>query len=236
MTQLHDTPGYDGLRLYAQVPRTRALGPFRRFALWVQGCHLGCPGCMTPDALPFDGGRFVSIESLAAEILAVDDIEGLTISGGEPFSQAAGLTTLMGYLRSRRDLGLILYSGYRLRDLQRQARRDAGVARLLAEIDLLIDGPYRAARNDGAPLRGSANQKVWPLTERYLPNLQAYSPERSREVELHVAIGERMLVGIPSARQLAWWQQPVAKTQIRARPRQNCACTTGGAGKIPLAP
>ena len=142
----------------------------------------------------------------------------------------------MGHLRSRRDLGLILYSGYRLRVLQRQARRDAGVARLLAEIDLLIDGPYQAARNDGAPLRGSANQKVWPLTERYLPNLQTYSPERSREVELHVAIGERMLVGIPSARQLAWWQQPVAEIQVGCRPRQNGEGTAGCAGKIPLAP
>lgn len=216
MTQLHGSPGHDGLRLYAQVPRTRALGPFLRFALWVQGCPLRCPGCMTPDALSFDGGRLVPIESLAAEILAVDEIEGLTISGGEPFAQAAGLAALMGRLRGRRDLGLILYSGYRLRDLQRQARRDAGVADLLAEIDLLIDGPYRAARNDGAPLRGSANQELWPLTSRYLPNLQAYSPEQHREVELHVSIGERMLVGIPSARQLAWWRKkPCSRAEAR---------------------
>lgn len=198
--------GQDWLRVYAQVPRTRVLGPFLRYALWVQGCPLRCPGCMTPDALSFDGGRLVPIPSLAEEILAVDDIEGLTLSGGEPFAQAAGLAALMGYLRSRRDLGLILYSGYRLREIRRLARKDTGVATLLAAIDLLIDGPYLAASNDDVGLRGSANQKIWPLSDRYLPSLQTYSPARAREVELHVDIGERMLVGIPSVRQLAWWQ------------------------------
>ena len=96
------------LTLYARLPRTRALGPFTRFALWVQGCPFHCPGCMTPDARPFEGGETVAIDRLAAEVLAVDDIEGLTVSGGEPFTQAAGLAALVRQVRAYRDLGLIL--------------------------------------------------------------------------------------------------------------------------------
>ncbi len=200
------TSPHDVIRVYAKVPRTQAMGPFLRFALWVQGCPLRCPGCMTPDALPFDGGETVPVERLAQEILAIEDIEGVTISGGEPVAQAASLAALMQRLRSKRDLGLILYSGYRLAALRRLARTDAGVSALLGQIDLLIDGPYLASENDGAPLRGSLNQRVLPLTDRYRECLAGYDQDHARHIEVHVEIGVRMLVGIPSRRQLAWWQ------------------------------
>ncbi len=39
----------------------------------------------------------------------------------------------------------------------------------------------------------------------YLPFLSSYDPNQPRNVELHLDIGERMLVGIPSSRQLTWW-------------------------------
>jgi anaerobic ribonucleoside-triphosphate reductase activating protein len=160
---------------------------------------------MTTDAQPFEGGRLTPLEQLADEILATDDIEGLTVSGGEPFTQAAGLAALVQRVRARRALGLIVYSGYRLEALKQMAQDDIGVAELLGQIDLLIDGPYVEALNDGAPLRGSANQRVLPLTGRYLESLHCYERDQPRGVELHVEIGERMLVGVPSAHQLAWW-------------------------------
>lgn len=192
------------LRLYSRVARTRSLGPGLRFALWVQGCPLRCPGCMTPAALPFAGGESVPVERLAQEILAVEDIEGLTLSGGEPFAQAAAAAALILRLRRQRDLGLIVYSGYRLAALRRLAQADAGVSALLGQTDLLIDGPYLATANDDAPLRGSSNQRLLPLTDRYRDHLA--SDAHARQIEVHVEIGVRMLVGIPSRRQLAWWQ------------------------------
>lgn len=158
---------------------------------------------MTPDALPFDGGEPVPVARLANEILAIDDIEGVTVSGGEPFAQAAAVADLMLRLRGQRDLGLIVYSGYRLAALRRLARTDAGVSALLGQTDLLIDGPYLAAANDGAPLRGSSNQGILPLTDRYRERLAG--DDHARHIEVHVEIGVRMLVGIPSRRQLAWW-------------------------------
>jgi anaerobic ribonucleoside-triphosphate reductase activating protein len=112
---------------------------------------------------------------------------------------------LIRQLRTHRDLGVIVYSGYRLKSLRRLAKQNPAVSGLLAQIDLLIDGPYIAERNDGVPLRGSANQGVIPLSGRYLPFLSSYDPNQPRNVELHLDIGERMLVGIPSSRQLTWW-------------------------------
>lgn len=194
------------LQLYARVPRTMALGPGLRYGLWVQGCPFRCPGCMTPGALDVTGGEAVPISSLAEEILALDDLEGLSLSGGEPFTQAAGLAILMQQLREQRDLGLIVYTGYRLPALQALANRDPGVAALLGATDLLIDGPYLAEHNDDTPLRGSSNQGLHLLTDRYRAHLGAYDSNQTRQIELHVGIREHLLVGIPSVRQLAWWQ------------------------------
>lgn len=199
-------PLASAIRLYAKTPRTRVLGPFLRFALWVQGCPFRCPGCMTPASQPLIGGAAFPIAALVDEILATPDIEGLTLSGGEPFAQAAELHRLVRRVRARRDLGVIVYSGYQLATLRRMARNDQAVAGLLAQTDLLIDGPYVQARDDGAPLRGSTNQRVLPLTARYQGSLDCYAARQPRGVELHVESDGLMLVGIPSHRQLAWWQ------------------------------
>ena len=58
-----------------------------------------------------------------------------------------------------------------------------GAAGLLAETDLLIDGPYVRELDDGRSLRGSSNQRVLPLTDRYASVLGLYGAEgRRREV------------------------------------------------------
>jgi anaerobic ribonucleoside-triphosphate reductase activating protein len=164
-----------------------------------------CEGCMTPGALPFDGGTLTTIADLAGEILATQGIEGLTISGGEPFAQAGALASLIRMLRERADLGMILYTGYRLDQLRRRPRSDAGVHELLEQIDLLVHGPFLPTRNDDAALRGSDNQMVALLTERYAAQRSLYQSGARRSVEVLVQAGQCMLVGIPSAAQLHWW-------------------------------
>ena len=41
------------LNLAAWIACTEVEGPGKRFALWVQGCHLVCKGCCNPDMRPF---------------------------------------------------------------------------------------------------------------------------------------------------------------------------------------
>jgi anaerobic ribonucleoside-triphosphate reductase activating protein len=136
----------------------------------------------------------VSSAALAAELLADARVTGLTISGGEPMAQAPALAQMIRTAKAARELTVICYSGYRLAQL-RGASPPPGAESLLAEIDVLIDGPYVAALNDGRGLRGSSNQRVNHLTGR----LRGYDFEnRLRAAELHFSGSEVQLVGVPA--------------------------------------
>lgn len=147
---------------------TRALGPGLRSVAWVQGCPFRCRGCIAPDWIPQRPARETAPADLAAELLAHPGVTGFTFSGGEPMAQAAGLAAVITIARRQRDLTLICFSGYRLAEL-RDRPPGPGVAELLAQTDVLIDGRYVAGRNDALGLRGSSNQQVHLLTGRVCP-------------------------------------------------------------------
>ena len=152
------------LRIHAIEPRSRANGPGVRYALWVQGCTLACPGCFNPDTHALAPGRDRSIDELVADIAAQGDgIEGVTISGGEPFEQPAGLLALVRAIRRTSQLSILVFSGYRRQELEQQSLGPA----ILASIDVLIDGRYQAGERLGHGLRGSGNQAAHFLTDRY---------------------------------------------------------------------
>lgn len=171
------------LSVHMREPAVHTLGPGVRYALWVQGCPRRCPGCVAPEAQALDGGTELETGALAWEIL-LSGAEGLTISGGEPFLQAEALAELIRTVRRKRDLGVIVYTGYRYEELL----ADPAARALLEETDLLIDGPYVKELDDGKSLRGSSNQRVIPLTERYRGELSLYGrPERPTEAFAHGA-------------------------------------------------
>lgn len=193
------------LNLYMRRPQTRALGPGLRYALWVQGCPLNCEGCLVPDSHSNAEGDLISVHQLALDILAEPEIEGITLSGGEPFGQARALSQLISLVRAKRDLGVITYTGYTQAQLLRkiQSVPHGAWAALYHQIDLLIDGRFVASMNDGGALRGSANQSVIPLTDRYLESLETYgSISAGRSVEVSWRHDELTLVGVPSAQLL----------------------------------
>jgi len=174
------------LRVGARVPVTRAEGPGARYALWVQGCSLRCPGCCNPHLFAAEGGTRLPVSALLAEVAAVrDEIEGVTFLGGEPFEQAASLACLA---RGVRDFGLsvVVFSGYRLAELQASA--DPGVPALLAATDVLVDGRYEASLPETERLwAGSTNQAFHYLTERYSPAIdRPGSGEPLREIEVRL--------------------------------------------------
>lgn len=186
----------DCLRVHRLAARTRALGPFERFALWTQGCAQRCPGCVTPEAQPLEGGRLIPVKSLAGLVLSEPGIEGITISGGEPFLQAPALVSLLMALKEVKDLGVIVYTGLVYEALRFSP--DPAVPRLLSMIDLLVDGPYLSSRNDGRPLRGSANQRALALSGRYKACLPAYGGPGEREMEWQADGDGLFMVGIPT--------------------------------------
>jgi anaerobic ribonucleoside-triphosphate reductase activating protein len=162
------------------VAATEAEGPGRRFALWVQGCPLRCPGCCNPEMLRFEGGQLTDPVELAERIIRTSGIEGVSFLGGEPFAHAAALSVVAQRVRQA-GLSVMIYSGYPLSDLR--AREDA--AALLAECDLLVDGPY--LRDQPERRRrwiGSTNQKIWFLTDRYRSDDPRFLEPNTVEIRL----------------------------------------------------
>jgi anaerobic ribonucleoside-triphosphate reductase activating protein len=137
-------------------------GPGRRSVAKFQGCSLHCRGCITPDSWDPSDGTLVSIDRLADTLLdPTYERDGVTLLGGEPTAQPAGLLALVRALRLRGCPHILVYSGYPYESLQRIAERQPAFRAILEEIDVLIDGPFVAALADGAgPWTGSSNQRV----------------------------------------------------------------------------
>lgn len=153
------------LRLHAKINQSRANGPGLRAVLWTQGCTLGCPGCFNPRTHPPSGGKESPVSDLVEWLVGSVDIEGLTISGGEPLQQQPALTEFMSEVRGRTNLSVVLFSGYSWEEIQGFSDR-----RFLELTDILIAGRYDRTLPHGRGLLGSANQSLHFLTPRYSPD------------------------------------------------------------------
>ena len=112
-------------------------------------------------------------------ISATQDIEGITISGGEPFEQAAAVADLTEIVRGT-GLTVMCYSGFTLAELKQKKSED--VQRLLENIDVLVDGRFIEAKAEPLRWRGSSNQKIHWLSGAY-EDLRGHD-DRISDVEL----------------------------------------------------
>ena len=167
------------LNLHAVIERSRANGPGERMVIWTQGCDLGCPGCFNPQTHPFEEHLVVTVDALASRIAGqAARLDGLTVSGGEPFAQPEPLAELLAAVRARTALSILVFSGYTLAQIRRDERR----ARALRYVDVLIAGRYAARRRAGTALLGSANQAIHLLSARHRMEEIRATPE----CEIHI--------------------------------------------------
>lgn len=154
-----------------------------------------CPGCIAPELQPFDAGVEMDTEELSRLILSTDPPAGLTFSGGEPFAQARAVSELIDRVRAVRDMSVMSYTGYALGDIVTGA--DPSALGLLERLDVLVDGPYVQELHTDLIWRGSSNQQVHLLTERYADG--GYDlEERGTRLEFNVdAQGGIFWMGIP---------------------------------------
>ena len=186
-------PGEGAIDVAMIVPRTEAEGPGERYAVWVQGCPLRCPGCCNPEFLEFaaTSAQRRRAADLVEEACAAG-VEGISLLGGEPFAQAQGLAALAEGVRAR-GLSVMIFSGYTLAELQAQG---PAAARLLAAADLLVDGRFEArARSHSRRFIGSDNQVLHFLTPRYQPDDPRL--RGGNTLELRLRGGELTLNGWP---------------------------------------
>lgn len=153
------------LYVYKFLPCTQVEGPGQRACIYVQGCSIGCEGCITPQSWQERINPKVNVKDIAETILQGPEIEGVTFSGGEPFEQAKALAEL-GNILLREGLSVVTFTGHVLENIVKSSNGDWH--ELLSVTDLLIDGPYRKDKFDlKRPWVGSSNQRYHFLTERY---------------------------------------------------------------------
>ncbi len=167
------------VRIHAVEEMSRANGPGWRAVVWFQGCTLGCPGCFNPHTHPHAGGDLVDTADLAGRLARLAGrIEGVTLSGGEPFQQAEALADLLARLAAT-PLSRLVFTGYTLSEVHALPHGPEA----LRHVDVLIAGRYVAGRHLGLGLLGSANQQAHLLTPRY--SMEDLAEVQPGEVILH---------------------------------------------------
>lgn len=158
------------------------LGPGKRLAIWVNGCKRKCPNCVSPRLQHFCALNEVSIEEYFSGF-DFSIVDGVTISGGEPFEQIAELNHLVQYLAHNKKIeDILVYTGYTIEELK--AKRDLQVTSILNNIAVLVDGPYVEELDTGkGNLKGSDNQRIIFLKPEYQSIYMEYiAEERSIQV------------------------------------------------------
>jgi anaerobic ribonucleoside-triphosphate reductase activating protein len=136
-------------------------------------------------------GELVRVDAVVRDVLSVSGIEGVTFLGGEPMEQAAALTAIARLVREA-GLSVMTFTGLVLEDLQRDGDPDR--LGLLAETDLLADGPFDSSqRGSSHPWLGSKNQRLHFLSARYRGDEPAFAPKNT--VELRLTRGELEMSG-----------------------------------------
>ena len=131
-------------------------GPGLRLTVFTQGCPHGCPGCHNPQSHDFAGGREMDTEEILKMMRDNPLLDGVTLSGGEPFCQSEACLEIAKAAHAA-GLNVWGYSGYTFEQLLEKSE----CASLLAELDVLVDGPFvLAKRSLECPWRGSTNQRL----------------------------------------------------------------------------
>lgn len=186
------TQGDDKIAIFGKIVESSVDGPGTRAVIHFAGCSIGCPGCFNPlthDATA-PGVWYGSAKSIARRMLAVSD--SVTISGGEPTDQLESLFDLCVELRAEGCNDIVLFTGKKVSVHERKPLWNKLIRDCL--VDVVVDGPFKQGNLAIIGLRGSDNQEVIPITERWTV---ADFNEREVEITLDFSSGGLLITGFP---------------------------------------
>ena len=134
-------------------------GPGVRASIFMQGCTFNCKNCFNPETHDFKGGKEFNEDTInrVIEICANENIEGLSVLGGEPLNPVniEGTTELCKkFKETYPNKNIWVWSGF-------QFDKDLKDKEVLNYIDVLVDGQYQdELHNPKLEWRGSSNQRV----------------------------------------------------------------------------
>ena len=135
---------------YHKIEKTSvANGTGIRVVLWVSGCSLHCKGCHNPETWNFDGGPEIGAKEIAEDFRKRKLLDGITLSGGDPFYQQESCLELLSFLPG---VNVWIYTGFDYDEIsETELAKKANVLVVGKFIeDLKCDGQYF----------GSSNQKI----------------------------------------------------------------------------
>jgi len=138
------------------------LGPGERLVIWTIGCSKHCYKCANPELWYNNPDKDMNVSELTSIIKqAVNNrtIDGVTITGGDPFEQIKELNSLLPLLKEITD-DVLVYTGYTIDEAKSIIPRPEWET-MAMYTSVLIDGVYRDELNDNnCALRGSTNQNI----------------------------------------------------------------------------
>ena len=140
------------IRIAGLVPESFVDGDGIRFAIFFQGCQKNCAGCHNPQTHDLNGGRLVDTDEIFSAIKKNPLLDGITLTGGEPFLQVEAAEELA---LNAKNFGLSVwcYTGFTFEEIKNSP--------LLENVDVLIDGEFILDQRDlNLQFRGSKNQRV----------------------------------------------------------------------------
>lgn len=146
------------MRIAGFVQESIVDGEGFRLVVFCQGCPHHCPGCHNPQTHDFNGGWEVDTSEIVGMMDCNPLLDGITLSGGEPFCQVEECIALADAAH-RRGLNVWCYTGYTWEEIWKKLGRNE--ADLLRRVDVLVDGRFvKEQRTLDLPWRGSKNQRL----------------------------------------------------------------------------
>lgn len=142
------------------VENEHLYGPGKRLLLYLKGCSIHCVGCINQHLWSFDGGTLLSEEEVV-DICNKENLEGITIHGGEPLDQADDLLEVVKTVKNK-ELTVILFTGYIKKELNKTQMAVWNLS------DIVIAGRFQKnKKNVNLQFRGSTNQRIYTHKGKY---------------------------------------------------------------------
>lgn len=169
---------------------SRVNGPGKRFTLWTQGCFKKCKNCFNPETWSYKENKILSPYQIFELINNFEDLDGVTITGGDPLEQEDDLLALLFLLSGKNfKKGIIVFTGYQKEQLEQHPIRK----KCLEYIDVLIDGVYVDELKSESDLRGSKNQQFYFFSEKIKEDELMFD----HEIEISRSDSDIILTGFP---------------------------------------
>jgi anaerobic ribonucleoside-triphosphate reductase activating protein len=155
------------LRIAGIINESIVDGEGYRMAVFTQGCNHNCPGCQNPNTHDFNGGEEMEWQDIYNRYKEMPWLDGITLTGGDPFFQAKELTKLVKALK-KDNVSIWAYTGFVfdeflnfINDKSCDKRITKDMITLLKSLDVVVDGPFiENEKTLDEYYRGSKNQRL----------------------------------------------------------------------------